>query len=327
VRLLERVGETWIERTSLRSAAPASGGLFGTSVATLFDAARNEWTAAVGAPGERTDPELPRGIVHFFALRDGAWVATGDLACPLGFDGFGSIVRLDGDTLAATAFIESANAPDLLGEGYPFVFRRAGDAWAFEAALRYTRHGMALHGHRLVALGGIVHERVGTKWDEPVAVPEPGYNASSFGWSVDFAGDRIVVHRTPPGAAGALGLIDTYEKTADGWTLADELDVEDLREVVAPRSHGAALVLVGDTLVATAVRPALLTVHRRAGTSWRRDFSLSAALPAVSGTATDLHAFQTSVAFDGRFAVGGWCVPRGGENAPDAGTAIVYEIP
>ena len=118
VNVYRRSGETWQKSGSIAADSVASGDLFGMSV--WFDGSR----AFVGSPGKGERA----GLVHQFALRNGAWTAAGTLTGP-GIEangGFGASIAMNGDQLLV-------GAPGFDGStGTVFAFRwnEQGNQWA-----------------------------------------------------------------------------------------------------------------------------------------------------------------------------------------------------
>lgn len=177
---------------------------------------------ALGAPGL----SIETGAVYVFELRGGAWVQVDEIAPagPQTVHGFGRDVALSGDRLLVGADYRSAGG---LAPGAAFVFELRSGAWTQTEVLVASDatwsdvYGQTVdldgdtavvsgwfHAGPGVARGAVwVFEDVGGPWQETQKLVSTPANASLFGFSVDLAGDRLLVGAR---SNGGWPLSDTF---------------------------------------------------------------------------------------------------------------------
>lgn len=206
-----RSGVNWLQEQRLSSDSPASGDLFGQSVALSAD------TALIGAPGR--DGPLPGsfavGAAYAFVRELGNWNLQAVLSAAAGASGdsYGYALSLDGDRALIGAPLSAA------GLGSVYVHERASGIWSQQAQLTSAA---GLVGDRLgwsVALAGdfvvagapyargscgaaTAFRRIGGIWTESpgAGVANPAFG-QLIGWSVASDSQRFLLGS--PGYSGA----------------------------------------------------------------------------------------------------------------------------
>jgi len=254
----------WTERQKLTASDPASGALFGLSVALSGD------TALVAAPGGTT-LGAAAGAVYVF-VRDGdVWVEQQKLTAPdaEAIDTFGVSIALAGD-LALIGASRSDSGP-VTDAGAAYVFARQGDTWNLEQKLTasdgaendYFGGHVALSGD--IALIGAaaddtaagtdagsayVFVRAGGAWSEQqkLAALDSDSGQRFFGQALALAGDVAFVSARygsyPPGSGN--GAVYVFTGSGGDWIETQRLTAPDPQ---GPFAFGEAIALSGDTAV------------------------------------------------------------------------------
>ena len=145
---------TWAQEAFLKGSTPGAGHAFGHAIAlsgdTLAVSAPGEDSSATGIDGDETDTGAQdSGAVYVF-VRDstGIWTQQAYIKASntAAFDGFGTALALDGDTLAVGAHLEDSAATGVDGDdtddtsadaGAVYVFTRdVGGAWTQQAYIK-----------------------------------------------------------------------------------------------------------------------------------------------------------------------------------------------
>jgi hypothetical protein len=119
VYVFTRTGAVWTQQAKLLGQPHEA---FGASVSVSGD------TAAIGAPQKQGATSYGNGIVYVYVRNGAAWVQQAQIL-PMGVPsgaGFGSPVRLSGDTFVTISSAVGANM-------YAFVYQRSAGAWAQSA--------------------------------------------------------------------------------------------------------------------------------------------------------------------------------------------------
>lgn len=143
-------------------------------------------TLVVGAYRADHAGGVDAGAVYVLSLAAVDWQVQAKLIAPdaQASDAFGTAVALQGDTLVVGA--ERADLPGKADAGAAYVFRRSGNAWAFEA--------------KLIAGDGAAND--------------------NFGHAVAVWGDRIVVgaYRAAQAGGAAAGAAYVFNRSGTTWT-------------------------------------------------------------------------------------------------------------
>lgn len=165
-----RSGGTWAQEAYLKASNSRAGDDFGSAVAV------SGTTVVVGSPGEDSDSVGIDGVQNglgasrsgavFVFVKEGAdWVQQAFIKASNTeeFDGFGSAVALDGDTLVVGAFSEDSASSTINGNstdnsapgaGAAYVYVRNGSTWSFQAYLKASNCGAGDGFGSAVAIAG-----------------------------------------------------------------------------------------------------------------------------------------------------------------------------
>ncbi len=180
----------------------SAGDLFGQSVdvsgTTLCGGAPNSDAAALNA-----------GAVYVYTTATGAWTQQAKLTAGTAAanDGLGTVVAIDGDTIAAAAPYDDDNGAN---SGSVFIFTRTGTAWAQQAIVK----------------------------------PSSGAAGDEFGVSVAIVGDTLIVgahHDDDNGANSGSAFVFTRSGTT--WTQQTQLNSSD---AAAGDQFGCSVSLIAD---------------------------------------------------------------------------------
>ncbi len=173
VYVFVRDGSAWTQQAYLKASNTDAGDNFGHSVSldgeTLAVGAPHEQSAATGVDGNEADNNVfDAGAAYVFVRNGTTWTQQAYLKASNTdvSDQFGSVVSLDGETLAVGAPAESSNATGVNGDqtdnsagvaGAVYVFVRNGSTWAQQAYLKASNtdggdnfgHSVALNGDTL----------------------------------------------------------------------------------------------------------------------------------------------------------------------------------
>ncbi|MEY2796144.1 MAG: hypothetical protein RIR10_1860, partial [Planctomycetota bacterium] len=127
VRVFTRNGASWSLQSTIEVGPPTYS--FGESVALDGD------TLAVGSPSESVGGISWYGVVRIFVRSGASWAlqATLTLSDGAAFDYFGSVLALDGNTLAVGVNFDDIGANQ--NAGSVRIFTRSGTTWTSEATL------------------------------------------------------------------------------------------------------------------------------------------------------------------------------------------------
>ncbi len=288
---------------------------FGTSVALDGD------TAVIGAPGESSysggvdGNEASIGATGagaaYVAIRgpNGTWARQAYLkaASPAKGDAFGTVVAIDGDTIAVGAPHDDSS------QGTVHIFVRAGLAWSQQAVIsepvpaggNQFGTAVAIQGNRLLVSspssglvkysGGAVYSftRTGTTWKADANHPNPPaarYKTyDGFGFRLALSGDRVAVSEWQGERAVFIML-----RGQAAWSVEGSIYLPN--DALAQSN----IALDGDTLAASA--PGVVHVFTRSGSAWTKQSSMTP----FDSAATN--GFGSSVALKGDLlAIGSGC--------------------
>jgi hypothetical protein len=186
--VFERIGGEWTQTARLTASDGASQDTFGQSVAV--DGTR----IVVGADWHDGLAE-DAGAAYVYEKVGGVWTETAKLEASDGaaFDGFGSTVDIDGDTIIAATYGDPETGVD---GGEVYVFEYDGVSWA-ESAPRLPSDGAAGDTARMASISG--------DW---IAVGGPYHDA----------------------AANNAGAVWLYERSDGEWTEVGKLLASDAAE-------------------------------------------------------------------------------------------------
>jgi hypothetical protein len=191
---------------------------------------------------------------------------------------FGSVLALDGDTLA----VSSPGGAEAV-----FVFVRKGGIWSQEAVLlgdddHYFPDGfgaaLALSDNTLAvgapttSLGQgsaglvVIYERSDTGWERRTVLTPTLIGDGAFGTSVALADGTLVAGASGPSATAPFGSTYVFTRTGTEWSQ----DAELVPPPQTSRAHfGTSVALSGDTLaVGTPEDGGALYLYERSGTTW-----------------------------------------------------------
>jgi hypothetical protein len=217
VHVYRRVGGTvqWVQRLRRPNSGEFEYGnlRFGKSLA-----AADNWVA-VGAPGDRSG----RGAVYLYMLQGNSWV----LAQSLTSDGdsipsFGYRVALDGETVVASSFSNSADVD---------VFERAGLTWVYRQRISPVGGGIPQNldvDGDFMAIGvigkvGVWRRSAAGTWSfqqDLLGEAQNGYPAST-----DVDGGRILVGDPDVATSVGRGVAQVFQSGPSGWTRIARLEI------------------------------------------------------------------------------------------------------
>lgn len=221
--LFSRSGVSWSPQAAIQPADTSMGDEFGYSV-DLSGA-----DLIVGAPRADVGIETDSGAAYVFTFNGATWEQQARLVAPLvaASAGFGLSVALEGDTAVVGSGGEDASSS---ARGAAYVFKRNGVTWSWQATLAPPIAGPipGSFGHAValstdesrIAIGtptaladdssvqgaAYVFGNDGAGWESLVKLqaslnwPFPG---ASFGTSLDFSGNDVVVGSPSEGINGA----------------------------------------------------------------------------------------------------------------------------
>ena len=181
-----RRGDSWSLEQKIELAADGGGDGFG------FILVLREDTLLIGAPLDDRGA-MNSGAGHVFTRSGGSWQLQQSLkaSTPQAESHFGTMMALDADVLAISAWHETVDGNTWGGAVYPF--ERRGDNWA--------------PGERIVA-------------------PTPRARAQ-FGGAVAVQGDTLVVaapHNPPEGDSNRSGEVHVFKRSGDGYRALQYLE-------------------------------------------------------------------------------------------------------
>ena len=240
---------TWTQEGYLKGSNAGGGHEFGHAIAlsgdTLAVAAPGEDSSATGINGDETDTSAQdSGAVYVF-VRDntGAWTQQAYIKASntAMFDGFGTSIALDGDTLVVGAHLEDSAAIGVDGDQADDTSPDSGAVYVF------TRD-----------MGGV--------WSQQAYIKASNTDSDDvFGQSVAVSGDTLVVG-APGEASRATGIDGNENGNQDPFAGAAYVFVRDASDVWTQQAYikasngdagdefGTSMSLHGDTLVVGAPR-------------------------------------------------------------------------
>jgi len=308
---------------------------FGTAVAISGD------TAVVGAYSANTMMGgVGKGAAYVFTRSGTNWTLSAKLVAADGalFDGFGSRVAIDGETVVVGA------SGSVGGQGAVYVFARSAEGWAQQSKLTVPDArgdagfggAVAITGDTLVGgamfdsdgvrvhSGSVyVFRRIDGAWvREAKLLPATG-EMSAFGAALAAEGDTIVIG-APEDDARALnaGRAHVFTRSGSVWSLQAELVAEDARML---DYFGYSVALSGDSVIVGSPRNARKGVSSGAAYVFSRTagvWSQQARLVAADGDSGDMAG--NSVAICGDTAVVGANGVSGIYGAGGSGAAYVF---
>ena len=213
--------------------------------------------AAVSAPRQHSLSTLNLGAVYLFQRGPDGWEDNGRLPDPpnVQTDWFGSVLALDGNTLAVRTSIVTATGSQ--GHDAVFVYRRVGDEWqpqvepllpdgdfsgAFGEALALNDNTLAVSasGQFPDDNGVTIFTRTGQTWTRQAWLPAPTGIDDWYPAALALHGNTLLVGSP---YANDYGLVAIYGRSGSTWSL-DGLLLPD-----ADLSHGfgSALDFDGET--------------------------------------------------------------------------------
>ena len=238
----------------------------------------------------------------------------------LEFEGFGTSVAVDGDTMVVGAV--SANATVGGRQGAAYVFTRTGNTWTETQKLTASDgqffdafgQSVAIDGDTIV-IGAYqanrdegaayIFTRTGNTWTETQKLTAQNNQLpESFGFSVLIEGDTIIVGSPNFLGFQATGLAYVYSRSGNTWTETQILNAPDGQD---ENSFGESIAIDGDTIVIGAVSAGSTVdgiegaayIFTRTGEFWRDPVELTPA------NLEGFVQFGISVAIDGdRVVVG-----------------------
>jgi hypothetical protein len=297
-------------------------------------------TALVGAPLVDSGENEDQGAAYVFTRSGAGWSFQQELTAPdgEGWDNFGRMVALDGETAIVAAPLDDTG--DNENQGSAYVFTRSGTTWSFQQKLTAPDgeagdiFGMvALDGDTaLVAAGGdigqgavYVFTRSGASWSFQQKLTAPDGEAGDiFGAGVALDGDTALVGAPWDDIEenGDRGSAYVFTRSGTTWAFQERLLAPD---GMAGDWFGMSLALRGDTALIGAPYDdsgenedqGAAYVFTRSGASW----SFQQKLTAFDGEAGD--DFGYAVALDGDRALVGAPYDDSGESE-DQGAAYVF---
>lgn len=233
-----RTGDSWAHEQTVRlSEESSSGNGFG------FSAIVREDTLLIGAPLEDTGA-LNSGAAYVYEWEGASWQQVKRLkaSTPQRESHFGTMMAMDADVIAVSAWQEDVNGNTWAGAVY--TYRRAPDAWTpLQRVLAPTNRALAMFGAALIVQGellivsaahnppdttsnrsGEVHifERVGDEYraQQTLEAPQPSVG-DRYGNHIGLSESALVVSAPGPGAArsgsDAAGAAYLYARTDEGF--------------------------------------------------------------------------------------------------------------
>jgi len=277
--LLARVGGAWTVEQKLLAPDAEPGDQIGFSV----DIAGGR--IVLGAPRDN-DQGSEAGCVHVFEHDGTAWVREAKLyaASPQSHDFVGTSAAVDGDTVAAGAYLGGGTTGT--GPGQAHVFVHDGSAWTYQALLVDSdgvagdRFGDAIDiDGNTIAVGApgfhanavFVYVRTGTSWSQEAVVrPDDLFGGDALGFSVALDGDTLVVGAPENGLQGYnSGAAYVFVRRGTTWTQqarlwrSDAASSDRFGTSVAVRGDVALVGAVGDEAFSGAAYR-----FERTGTTW-----------------------------------------------------------
>jgi hypothetical protein len=302
---------TWSEQAQVTAGDQAFGRSFGCTLAIDGD------TAIVGAPYRSAGADSHQASAYVFVRTGASWAQQARLFRTwrgLG-SSFASSVALFGDTAIVGAWWDDG------GAGAAYVFVRNGTTWSEQARLSASDGGsgdlfgssVALFGDTTIVgatfdpTGGQAHQgsayvfmRTGVSWAQQSKLTRTTVGGS-FGSSVAFSGDRVVVGapRDDIRANQDQGSVYVFVRSGTTWARESKLTAGD---GAANDGFGRSVALFNDTAIVGApddgvganTRQGSAYVFVRDGTTWLQQ----AQLIASDGEAFANFGFSVAVAGD-----------------------------
>jgi hypothetical protein len=189
-----RSGTTWTQEAKLTADDAAAGDLFGRDVGLSGD------TIVVGAHGDDDDGALS-GSAYVFTRSVTTWTQEAKLTADdaAAADEFGTVVSIDGDTLAISS---PHDYDDGLDSGSVYIFTRNDTTWTQEAKLAADDAGAGNHFGRSIGLD-VDTVIVGAELDTPSTDPGSVYIFTRSGTTWTQQAKHV---SADAGAAGEFGI-------------------------------------------------------------------------------------------------------------------------
>ena len=307
---------------------------FGTAVAISGD------TAVVGAySGNTMMGGAGKGATYVFTRSGTNWILSTKLVAADGFlfDGFGSQVAIDGDTIVVGA------GASVGGQGAVYVFTRSADGWvqqskltvpdarsnaAFGSAVAVTGDTVvagALYDYNAGIPSGSVYvfTRSGAEWIREAKLAPVDRVRSGFGAALAAEGDTVVIGAPLDDAkAFDAGRAYVFSRSASVWSKQAELVADDARML---NYFGMSVALSSGSVIVGSPRNAGKEGSTGAAyvfSSAEGVWSQEAKLVAEDGASYDM--FGDAVAISGDTAVVGAYGVSGVYGAGESGAAYVF---
>jgi len=259
VCVFERSIGSWTQIDRLVASDYINSGFFGAGAAMSGD------TAIFGSYGR----DVKKGAAYVFIREPGGWVEQQKLTAHDGvaFDEFGYWVAIDGDTAVVGAWKQDHSL--LTEPGSAYVFTRSGTVWSLEQKLMadvpdtedWFGYRVAISGDTVVVSAleyepgppyrtgaAYVFTRSGTAWSQVQKLNgSGGADDRYFGWSLDLAGDTLVIGSSLTDHSGLEDAGAAYVFTESGgvWSEQQRLVASDAVE----GDYFGAAALEGDTIL------------------------------------------------------------------------------
>ena len=255
-----RSGTSWSQQAKIQSSDIASGDNFGKSVSISNN------TIIAGAESAATGGSN-NGAAYVFTRSGTSWsqeakLTASDAAVD---DEFGFAVAIDGDTAVVGAKSEDTGGTSA---GSAYIFTRSGTTWSQQAKLNasdpnaYAGFGLSVGisgdsviigawGNDTTAAGAgaaYVFTRSGTSWSEEAKLTaSDGASDDNFGFSVDIAGDTVIVSANYQDTGGSnAGAAYIFTRSGTSWTQAKKIQSSD---IAANDKFGQSVAINGNTAI------------------------------------------------------------------------------
>jgi hypothetical protein len=325
-----------VQEAYVKASNTGSGDNFGWAVDvdghTMVVGAPSESSAATGVNGDQSDNNASgAGAAYVYVRQGGAWTLEAYLKASNAqeYDGFGTSVAIDGDTIVVGASSESSSSPGVNGDqadnnapasGAAYVFTRSGGTWSQQAYLKASTpdvidnfgYDAAIDGDTII---------VGAPYEGSSAT---GINGDQTDNGAAFSGAAYVFTRsgTAWSQQAYLKASNTDAQDRFGWSVA--LDGDDA--VVGAWQEDSA---VGNQADNSSSDSGAAYVFSRTGSSWAQQ----AFLKASNSEAGDRFGISTTIEGDtlvvGAFSEWGGATGVNGDQAdnsvPASGAAYVFD--
>ncbi|MES2850861.1 MAG: hypothetical protein V4685_17505 [Bacteroidota bacterium] len=238
-----RTGNTWAQQAKLTAIDGAGGDLFGAAVSIYGD------YVLVGAPKDDESGIIDCGSAYMFSRTGTAWAQQEKFVAvdKTSFDGFGTVVVLNGDKLVIAAPTDTVGSDPFsnlfLGSAYPY--KKNGNTWLPLRKLRSPTRNLvdgllnlgkaaSIDGnYAVIGEGGVGGNRAQTYicadsgWIFQSTLTVPPGITSRYGTSVCLSGDYLAIGGTtilPFTTCCYPGRVFCYQRTGNTWTLIKTID-------------------------------------------------------------------------------------------------------